>query len=116
MTNIKEEYLYTDYAIQMLSAFMNKDTTGLSSLLDSLDNEIMDSTFLAGVTFGLLVHLEHLINSIAKEKEMDVIDVYQMYALHYSESRDDFKKILPLSPAFTKNKMDEIVKQLDSDN
>jgi len=109
MGNNKEEYLYTDYAIQMLSAFMNKDTNSLSSLLDTMEDEMIDNNFLAGITFGLLVHIEKLLHSIALEKDMDVSDVYQMYTLHYSLTRDDYKKILPLSPSFTKNKLEEVV-------
>lgn len=113
MENNKEEYLYTDYAIQMLSAFMTKDTKSLSSLLDTMEDEMIDNNFLAGITFGLLIHIEQLLNGIALEKDMDVDDVYQMYALHYSSIRDDYKKILPLSPSFTKNKLEEVVEKLN---
>lgn len=115
MENIKEEYLYTDYAIQMLSAFMNKNTNNLASLLDTMEDEMFDTCFLAGITFGLLIHMEKLLNTIAVEKSMDVDSVYQMYALHYSSERDYFKKILPLSPSFTKSKMKEIVKKMNPD-
>ena len=110
MENNKEEYLYTDYAIQMLSAFMIKDTNSLSSLLDTMEEETFDTSFLAGITFGLLIHMEQLITGMALEKEMEINDVYQLYALHYSTMRDDYKKILPLSPSFTKNKLKEILK------
>ena len=113
MENNKEEYLYTDYAIQMLSAFMTKDTNSLSSLLDTMEDEMIDNNFLAGITFGLLIHIEQLLNSIALEKDIDVSDVYQMYALHYSSTRDSYKKILPLCPSFTKNKLEEVVKKIN---
>ena len=46
--------------------------------------------------------MEQLITSMALEKEIEVNDVYKMYALHYSIVRDDYKKLLQLSPSLQK--------------
>jgi len=98
MTTMKDEYLYTDYAMQMLSAFMSKDSESLKKLFDGLEEEMEDPYFLSGITFGFLVHIEHLFISIARDKDTDSQSVFKKYAMHYSSLRDDLKAILPLNP------------------
>jgi len=68
MTIMKEEYLYTDYAMQMLSAFMSKDSNNLKDLFEVMEDEMEDPHFLSGVTFGFLIHIEHLFKSIAQHE------------------------------------------------
>ena len=102
MTTMKEEYLYTDYAMQMLSAFMSKDSDNLKDLFAVMGDEMEDPHFLAGVTFGFLIHIEHLFKSIADAEEVDLDSVFKKYAMHYSTMRDELKTILPLNPQHAK--------------
>jgi|688.fasta_scaffold03457_39 hypothetical protein len=96
--NDQEEYLYTDYAIQIFSAFSNRDISAIIKMFDTEDGEKRDESFAPGILFGFMVHLEILFAAIAESNDGTPLEAFQEYALHYNSVRDDLKKMALLNP------------------
>ncbi len=96
--NDQEEYLYTDYAIQIFSAFSNRDISAIVKMFDTEDGGKRDETFAPGIMFGFMVHLELLFAAIAESNDETPLEAFQEYALHYNSIRDDLKKMVLLNP------------------
>jgi len=94
----QEEYLYTDYAIQIFSAFSNRDISAIIKMFDTEDGSKRDESFAPGIMFGFMVHLELLFAAIAESNNETSLEAFQEYALHYSSVRDDLKKMVLLNP------------------
>jgi hypothetical protein len=110
--NDNQEYLYTDYAIQILSAFLNKETHSIAGLLDTFDNELEDPAFVPGILFGFLIHIESLFSTLADLQDMSVSEVFQKYALYYDSIREELEQIQPLKPSFAKQALKELKDEL----
>lgn len=110
--NNNQEYLYTDYAMQILSAFLNKETHSIAGLLDTFDDELEDPAFVPGILFGFLIHIESLFNTLADIQDMSVPEVFQKYALYYDSIREDLEQIEPLKPSFAKEALSRLKDEL----
>jgi hypothetical protein len=110
--NDNQEYLYTDYAVQIISAFLNKERSSVASLLETFDDELEDPAFIPGILFGFLIHIETLFNTVADVSNTSVADAFQKYALYYDSIRDELKEIAPLSPTFAKQALKELREEL----
>ncbi len=110
--NNNQEYLYTDYAMQILSAFLNKETHSIAALLETFDNELEDPAFVPGLLFGFLIHIESLFNTLADHQDMSVNEVFQKYALYYDSIRGELENISPLKPSFAKQALQQLKDEL----
>jgi hypothetical protein len=87
-TNLNEE-MFTDYAMQILTAYMSEDDSVIESLMQTYsEKEWGNPAFMPGVMFGLIAHFKLLINSVSNMTDTDVDTVFIQYANAYALSRD----------------------------
>jgi hypothetical protein len=110
--NNNQEYLYTDYAMQIFSAFLNKETYSIASLLETFDDELEDPAFVPGILFGFLIHIESLFSTLADLEDTSIPEVFQKYALYYDSIREELEHIQPLKPSFAKQALKELKDEL----
>ena len=87
--------LYTDIAMQMLSAYLNNDKNVTNELMLSYssDNE-EDPAFMPGVIFGCMLHLGVLLATIAESSSMTIEEAFSHYANSYNlEMREQMSMI-----------------------
>lgn len=83
------EEMFTDYAMQILTAYMTEDETIIESLMQSYsDKEWNNPAFMPGVMFGLIVHFQMIMKSISEMTGHSVEDVFAEYARAYALSRE----------------------------
>lgn len=98
MDDINEE-LFTDYAMEFISAYLSKDVNILSDLFKSFgEKEFSNPSFIPGTMFGLIMHINMLLEHIASNTEKTSEEVFQAYAYAYNLSRDEMIKNDVLSP------------------
>jgi hypothetical protein len=110
--NNNDEYLYTDYTMQLFTAFAHKGIVDMQGLLSTYDDELDDESFIPGILFGFLVHFEMLLTCMATSLEKEVEEVFLAYAGYYNENRESLKEIPPLNPSFAKKAFEEFKKTL----
>jgi hypothetical protein len=110
--NYNEEYLYTDYAIQLVSAFINKEPKNMPMLFETFNEELEDPAFIPGLMFGFLIHIESLFNTLGAIENVTVTEAFQKYALYYGSIREELKRIEPLNPSFAKQALKELREDL----
>ena len=110
--NDNQEYLYTDYAMQIFTAFLNKESMSIADLMNTFEDELDDPTFVPGLLFAFLIHMESLFTSIADANDESVSETYQKYVLYYDSIRGDLMEISPLRPSFAKSAIEEMKKEL----
>jgi hypothetical protein len=120
MTN-KEEFLYTDIAIQLFNVFAeagqndpdeNKEV--LSTFFESISDEYKDNPFfLSALLYAFMMHLNIVFHSIAEVKEVNVDDVRMLYIKHYN---DDVRPFLSKSMVNMPSKYKDVMKLLDTEN
>jgi hypothetical protein len=102
-----DEYLYTDYSMQIFTAFAHKGIADMHSLLSTYDDELESEAFIPGLLFGFLIHFEMLLNCMATSLDKEVEEVFSAYANYYNENRESLKEIPPLSPSFAQKAFEE---------
>lgn len=119
MTNQKEESLYTDYAMQIITAFASRDEpdakyVNLALLLSTYEDELNDPGFIPGILLGMLVHCELLVRMLSIDNDDSFEEYFSKYALHYASIREELCEIKALSPSYTA----ELIQQFEnrSDN
>ena len=111
--NENDEYLYTDYSMQLFTAFVHKGIADMHGLLSSYDDELESPAFIPGLLFGFLMHFEMLLECMATSLDKEVEEVFSAYAVYYNENREGLKEILPLNPSFAKQAFEEFKKTLE---
>jgi len=108
--NAQEEYLYTDYAMQLITAFSNEGASDMKTLLSTYEEEeINDPSFLPGLIFGFLVHCQLLLSCVSLKSEIDSEDLFQEYARYYNSQRDTLREIEPLNPSIAKEAFKQFI-------
>lgn len=107
-----DEYLYTDYSMQIFTAFAHKGIADMHGLLSTYDDELESEAFIPGLLFGFLIHFELLLTCMATSLEKEVEEVFSAYAGYYNENRESLKEIPPLSPSFAQKAFEEFKKTL----
>lgn len=89
MTN---DTLYTDYAIQILSAYVSQDLFSMKDLLESFkDEDVDEQLFMPGIIFGLMFHITNILNAFSEAAHVDVDEIFQSYAMDYASIRETIK-------------------------
>jgi hypothetical protein len=107
-----DEYLYTDYSMQIFTAFANHGIADMHSLLSTYDDELESEAFIPGLLFGFLVHFEMLLSCMASSLEKEIEEVFSAYANYYNEHRENLKVIPPLNPSVAQKAFEEFKKTL----
>lgn len=98
MNNINEE-LFTDYAMEFISAYLSNDKEILADLLKSFGkDEFSNPSFIPGTMFGLVIHISMLLNHIAMMNNETTDESFRAYAYAYNLSRADMMNNDILSP------------------
>lgn len=111
MAEINEnDSLFTDYALEMLAAFLDPDRQTISSLIGSYSSGNENSAaFLPGVLFGSMYHLSIVMAKIAEALDKSVEEVFQEYAMDYHlHIRDTLKSIKGLHPSYAADYLEKI--------
>lgn len=88
-----QEEMFTDYAMQIISAYMTRDDRVIATLMDSYsDDEWSNPAFLPGVMHALVVHFQMAMYSIANMTDTDVEKVFSEYAKAYTLNRPQIAK------------------------
>lgn len=107
-----DEYLYTDYSMQLFTAFAHKGIADMHSLLSTYDDELESEAFIPGLLFGFLIHFELLLTCMATSLEKEVEEVFSAYAGYYNENRESLKEIHPLNPSYAQKAYEEFKKAM----
>jgi len=98
MIDINEE-LFTDYAIEMISAYLSNDMLVFFKLIDSYsEKEYSNKAFMPGILFAMIVHVSSLLNHIAEASNQTMEKTFKDYALSYNMAREDLITHDMLSP------------------
>ena len=93
--NTNDESLYTDEALQLISAFTAKDIDAILLLIDGAN----DKTYVPGILFGMMVHFELLLSAIAESNEITKMESLQQYAFYYNSIRESLSALDMLKPS-----------------
>lgn len=110
--NINDE-LYTDIALQMLSAYVNGDKEATSELINgyALSNDD-DPTFMPGLIFASMMHLSILLSAIAEASDIPVNEALRHYATIYNmQFREEMAKIPALHQDLAKEMYERILEE-----
>ena len=111
MSDINEE-LFTDYAIEMISAYLSNDMLVFFNLIDSYsEKEFSNKAFMPGILFAMIVHFTSLINHIADSNNQTVEKTFKDYALSYNVAREGLINHDMLSPKKAEEFFNIITKQ-----
>jgi len=98
MNDINEE-LFTDYAMEFISAYLSNDPEILADLFKSFgEKELSNPSFIPGTMFGLIMHVNMLFNHIAMNTDKTPEEVFKAYAYAYNLSRAEMMHNDVLSP------------------
>ena len=88
--------LYTDIAMQMLSAYLSSDKNVSNDLMQtySSDNE-EDPAFMPGVIFVCMLHLGVLLATIAESSSMTIEETFSHYASSYNLEMRERMSFIP---------------------
>jgi hypothetical protein len=109
MKNKKDEELYTDIALQMMSTYLNSsgdsedDRNTIEILFDSLGKDYGNQPmFLPSLMYAFMIHTGILMHTIADNNDVTVEHVFKAYALHYHNvAREDLKGNSILKPSMS---------------
>jgi hypothetical protein len=92
--NINDE-LYTDIALQMLSAYINGDKEVTSELISGYaSSNDDDPTFMPGLIFASMMHMAILLSAIADSTNISTEEALTHYASVYNlQFREQMAKI-----------------------
>jgi len=110
------ESLFTDYALEMVSAFLDPDKSTISALITSYSSQEENSpAFLPGLLFGCLHHISILLSHISEITDTPFDDCFKMYAINYhSEIRETLTDIKGLSPSYAASYLEKMSKIIEN--
>jgi hypothetical protein len=114
--------LYTDYALQMFSSYVKGDPEASDSMFASFRSEgkNTDAVFMPGLIYGLIYHLDSLMDAMAKFLGLDIEEFLEQYALAYAQERHTlvgqtlFDVEMAQRAVDSFNSLDERLKDLES--
>lgn len=110
----KDEFLFTDIALQMFTSFVNSRKNSveenkeiLSTFFSSLVDEYGDNPFfMPSLIYAFMTHINILFFEIAALNDVDESEVMARYAQHYNENvREDLGKSISNRPSMYKELM-----------
>ena len=120
MTNnyTNDDELFTDYALQLFSAFLDEDQSTVAELMSSYELDKQEQlSFLPGILYGCMIHMGLFMSTIADQNDIPVKEAFKMYALSYnSETRIHLQNVAGLHPAFAEQVLQEQVRKLDNNS
>lgn len=92
--NDKDEFLFTDIALQMFSTFANAKNNSidenkevLEALFSSLSDEHGDNPFfMPALIYAFMTHMNIVFSEIAASNDVDESEVRATYIKHYNEN------------------------------
>jgi hypothetical protein len=114
----KDDELFTDYALQLFSAFLDEDQSTVAELMSSYELDKQEQlSFLPGILYGCMIHMGLFMSTIADQNDISVKEAFKMYALSYnSETRIHLQNVAGLHPAFAEQVLQEQVRKLDKNS
>jgi len=105
--------LYTDIALQMLSAYVNGDKEATSDLINGYaSSNDDDPTFMPGLIFASMMHLSILLSAIAEASDISIDEALRHYATVYNmQFREQMAKIPALHQDLAKEMYAKILKE-----
>jgi hypothetical protein len=107
--------LFTDYAIQLLSAFLDENQNTVTELMSSYEKDKENElSFLPGVLYGCMIHMSLFISTIADYHDISPREAFQMYATSYNtETRKHLSMVDGLHPEFAEKVLAEQLKKIN---
>lgn len=105
--------LYTDYALQIFSSYLQGDSDSLMAVFDSLKDDKQDENdlFLPGLSYGMMYHLAKLFHNISDMTGIPVDKLLQAYAMDYAVDREDLLDNPLLNAKKSQEALAEVIKQ-----
>lgn len=110
----EENELYTDYALQIFSSFINQDIETMSAILESFKDEgkSIDHLFMPGVIYGLMYHMQMLLELFSVHTTVPVEKLLSSYAMDYAVAREDLLDNKILNVAKAKEGVEKLLEEL----
>lgn len=114
-TYSENDDLFTDYALQLLSAFLDENQGTVTELMSSYELEKgNEMSFMPGVIYGCMIHMSLFIATIADQYDISPKEAFKMYAMSYnSETRKHLSLIKGLHPEFAEKVLAEQINKLN---
>jgi hypothetical protein len=111
-----ENDLYTDYALQIFSSFIATDVTTMTNLFETFrnDKKEIDPLFMPGIIYGMMFHMQNIIETIADAGEVDVQYVFEKYAIDYASMREDLIDNPLLNVKKARENFEKLMKEVQS--
>jgi hypothetical protein len=110
MDESQDQELYTDYALQLFSAFIKEDIGTMQLILELFqkDGKGDDNMFMPGLIYGFMYHLSNIFEIIAESSSGDVESVFSDYALGYANTREHLFSNKALNVSAAKQLIDSL--------
>lgn len=107
----EENELYTDYALQIFSTFISEDLNSMHSVLESFKNDgkSLDVLFMPGVIYGLMYHMNSLLQLFSIHANTPVEVLLSSYAMDYAIEREELLDNNILNVAKARKSLDELM-------
>lgn len=111
---VEREDLYTDYALQIFSSYLNEDIQSMHIILDSFKSEgkNVDEFFMPGLVYGFMYHMATLIRLVSIGTGVEVEKLLSDYAMDYAVAREELLDNPLLNVQKAKEIMDQIIETL----
>lgn len=106
----EDQELYTDYALQLFSAFIKEDISTMQLILELFQKEGKgdDNMFMPGLIYGFMYHLSSMFEIIAVANSVDIESVFSDYALGYANTRESLFNNKALNVVAAKKLIDSL--------
>jgi hypothetical protein len=104
----KDEFLFTDIALQMFNTFMNasentedENKVVLETLFSSLSEDYGDNPFfMPAIIYAFMMHMNIIMTELAESNGVSINEIASTYTQHYNENvRERFIGSLALTPS-----------------
>ena len=111
---IEENELFTDYALQIFSSFVSEDLNSMQSILESFKKEgkALDNLFMPGVIYGLMYHMNSMLQLFAIHTGASVDVLLSSYAMDYAIERENLIDNEILNVAKAKKNVERLMQDL----
>ena len=106
----EQQDLYTDYALQIFSSYLNEDMSSMEYILESFkdDGKNVDDMFMPGLIYGLMYHLASVFKLVAFGTEVPINKLLSDYAMDYAIAREELLD----NPLLNVHKAREVLNQI----
>lgn len=87
----EDQDLYTDYALQIFSSYLNEDMNSMEYILESFkdDGKNTDEIFMPGLIYGLMYHLSSVFRMVSVGTQVPLDKLFSDYAMDYAIAREE---------------------------